>query len=100
MATDRELSFCVLLQERQTQLLDPRDLLARERLVAQLRQRLAPPAREGFFEEPRPSRRVGRPRLTGQPPNTREIEIRALQAHAVPGGSRLDRVGAETLPQL
>ena len=43
VSSDRKLRLGTLLDEREVELLEPRDLLPRERLVAELRQRLAAP---------------------------------------------------------
>ena len=62
-APERELGFRALLDEREPELLEPRDLLLRERLVAELCERLAAPERERLAEQRRASRRIARARL-------------------------------------
>ena len=98
--TDRELRLGALLDERELELLEPRDLLPSERLVAELRQRLASPQRERLIEQLGAPRRLARPRGVDEAPDAGEIELLGVEPHEVAGRARLDHVRAERLPQL
>ena len=61
--------------QRQPQLVEPRDLGLRERLVGELGQRLAAPERERLAGAGAPGRRIARARLVDEPPRAREVEL-------------------------
>ena len=75
---DRELRLRALLHQREVELLEPRDLLPRERLVAELGQRLAPPQRERVVEQ---RRRAGPARS----PARRRRGFERARGRAAPG---------------
>ena len=97
---DRELRLGALLEEGEAELVEPRDLLLRERLVAELGQRLAAPEGERLVEERRPAHGLARPRLVDEAPHAGQVELLGLEPDDVAGRARLDRVRAERLPQL
>ena len=97
---DRELRLGPLLDEREVELLEARDLLPRERLVAELRQRLAAPQGERVVEQSCTPNRIAGARGVDQAPDARRVELLGLEPDDVAGRPRLDRIGAERLPQL
>ena len=97
---DRELRLRPLLDEREMELLEPRDLLARERLVAELRQRLASPEGERVVEQGRAPHRLARAGGVDEAPHAGQVELLGLEPHEVARRARLDHVRAERLPQL
>src|SRR6185437_16779427 len=97
---ERELGLRPLLDERQPQLVQPRDLALRERLVRELGERLAAPERERLAVEPCAPRGIARTRLVDEPARTREVELAGLEPHGVARRARLDRLRAEHLPEL
>src|SRR5213083_1969284 len=100
VCADRELRLGPLLDERKVELLEPRDLLPGERLVAELRQRLASPQGERIVEQRRTPYRLARSRSVDEAPDAGEVELLGAEPHDVPGRPRLDHVGAERLPEL
>jgi hypothetical protein len=97
---ERELRLGVLLDEREPELLEPRDLRLRERLVRELGERLAAPGRERLREQPRPPRGVAHSRFVDELPHAREVELPRADVDEVAGRARLDRLLAERLAEL
>ena len=97
---DRQLRLGALLEEGEAELVEPRDLLLRERLVAEVGQRLAPPQGERLVEERRPAHGLARPRLVDEAPHAGQVELLGPEPNDVARRARLDRIRAERLPQL
>ena len=62
-------------REREVELLEARDLLLRERLVTELRQRLAAPEGECLVEQRRPPHRLARARSIDEASDARQVEL-------------------------
>ncbi len=97
---DREPRLGLLLEEDEPELLEPRDLLLRERLVAELRERLAAPEAERLVEQLRAPRRLARARLVDERTHARGVELVRFEPDDITGRPRLDHVRPERLPQL
>ena len=104
VSTDREVGLQAMLERDEAQRFQPADLVARERLVAEVRQRRAAPQRERAAQH---LARLGRgpsgkqlPALVQQPLEPLQIERAVLDPHQVAERPRLDHPIAERLPQL
>ena len=100
VGADRELGLRALFEQREVELLEARDLLLRERLVAELRQRLATPKVERLVEQLRPPRRLVRAGFVDEAPQARHVELLRVELDEIAGLPRLDHVRPERLPQL
>ncbi len=100
VGADRELRLGSLLDQREVELLESRDLFPREALVAELRQRLAAPQSKRLVEQRGALHRLGRARRVDQAPDPRDVELLGLEPHDIAGRPRLDHAAAEGLPQL
>src|SRR3954465_15117873 len=97
VGADRELGLRALLEQRKVELLEARDLLLRERLVAELRQRLATPQVERLGDPPPPPRRLFRAGFADEAPHARHVELLRLEPDEIAGLPRLDHVWPERL---
>ena len=87
------------LEQRATQLVEPRDLAVRERLVRELGERLAAPQRERFAHEAaslRGRRRLERGDELVEPA---DVHLPGIDVECVPGRTRHDVLAPERLPQ-
>ena len=103
MAAEREIRLDAVLERRQPQLLQPRHLGLRERLVAHVLVRPPAPQPERLAEARRrrggfAARQLGRPRATSVL-EALEVELAGRQAQPVPGPVQLDPIGAEPVAQ-
>jgi hypothetical protein len=95
-----EVGVEALLQRGQPQLLDARDRVLRERLVAEVRQRLAPEEPERLPEKGRaPARIALPPRAFEQPCEAVGVELPLGDPQQVPRLTRLDRLLPECLAE-
>ena len=105
VAAERELGFEPQLDRGQAQLLEPRGLVAREGVVAEVGQRRPAPERERLAAStsaacsasPSPSSRRARPSSSS---NVSRSSVPALDAKRVARRPRLDHTRAERLAQL
>ncbi len=100
VSADRELRLGAFLEQCEVELLEARDLLLGERLVAELGERLAAPEGECLVEQLRPPRGLVRPGLVDEPPHPGYVQLLRLEAHEIARRPRLDHVRPERLPQL
>src|SRR4051812_4526211 len=92
-----ELGLRSLFEDRESQLLQARDLRLGELLVYELGKRLPAPLRKRFAQEPGAARRIGRSRLVEQAPNACEVQLVALDLDQIAGRPGHDRFRAERL---
>ena len=105
MAAERELRLDQLFQCRDPQVVEPRDVALRERLVGEIREGRAAPQRERVLEQREralgPTGPQRRPALAGESLEPVRIEAAWLELELVAMRPRDDRAvgGAERLPQ-
>ena len=76
---EREVRVDALLERREPQLLEPRDLRLRERLVGEVGERRATPEREGLTQLLRGRRGLAAARLADQPLEARDVQLGRLE---------------------
>ena len=101
MAAERQVGVDAILERGEPQLVQPGDLALRERLAAEIGQRLAVPQRERIAQARRPLGRIV-PRLAPRRPATRTGPGRpraARDLQQIAGRARPDPIGADQLAQ-
>ena len=92
------------LERGQAKLLEARDLVLRERLVGEVRQRDSSPERQRLAERHLGARRVAcierRSALRGKPGEPMDVHPLRVDLEHVAGRARLDHPGSERLPKL
>jgi hypothetical protein len=100
MAAELELGLNPLFDDRQTELIEPRRLLAGERVVAEVGQRLATEESERLRELFRPGDATFCGRLSCEALESTQVHLVPIcQPNAVARVLRFDPLGAEPLPQ-
>jgi hypothetical protein len=104
VSTDRKVGLQTMLERHKAQRFQPADLVLRERLVAEVRQRRTAPQRERAAQH---LARLSRgpsgkqlPALVQQPLKPLQIERAVLDPHQVAARSRLDHPITQRLPQV
>jgi hypothetical protein len=100
LAAERQVRVDAVLERREPQLLQPRDLALRVRLAAELGERLAVPERERVAQERRPlGRIVVLPRPGDQRLEPRGVDLVRRDVQQITGRARPDPLGADQLAQ-
>jgi hypothetical protein len=96
-----EIRVHSLFERGQAKLLEPADLVLRERLVHEVGERHVAPDGQCLTQQCRACRRIGRlARLFDQSDETLEVDASRVQPKQIARRLRLDGAGAEQLPQL
>jgi hypothetical protein len=100
VAAEREVGFDALLERREPQLLQARDLGLRERLGRQVAERRAAPQGQRVAQEAGGHPGVGRAGLPEQPLEAVQVDLMALDGERIGARARDDRLGAQRLAHL
>ena len=102
-APRREIGLEALLEREHAQLLEPRNLALRERLVSEVRKRRAPPEIQCLPQQPRRPLRIAlrerRPALASQALEAARVDLLAGDCEAVAAALRHHRALGEHLAQ-
>ena len=98
LAPELDLGLDAVLERREPELVEPRDLCLEEALEAEVGKRRAAPEPERVAQPGGPLRRWQRPRLVDEPFEPSGVDRAGLDAEHVPGSARLDRGLPEQAP--
>ena len=104
VAAEREVGVDTLLDRGQAQLLETGDVGLGERLVGEIRKRGPAPEGERLAQRSLGSRRIaafeGRPALIGETGEAMDVDALSIHLEDVPGGTREERLRAQSLAEL
>ena len=94
-----DLGLDAILERRQPELVEPRDLPLEEALVREVGERRSAPERQRVAEGGRALGGRQRPRIVDEPLEAAGVDHARLRAERIPAGARLDRLLPERVPQ-
>ena len=94
-----DLGLDAILERRQPELVEPRDLPLEEALVREVGERRSAPQRQRVAEGGRALGGRKRPRIVDEPLEAAGVDHARLRAERIPAGARLDRLLPERVPQ-
>ena len=94
VTSEREIGLDPVFESRQSQLLEPRDLILRELVIGEIRERRSPPERKAVAEQPGRARHLTPgehlARLRASALEALRVELSRLEPEDVPGSNRLE----------